>query len=256
MKKAKSSTNCLQRHTDCNYEEDLKHIYSLNNINPSKRDWIETTMLCLREKANIYEKKFGKFLLSKHIKFIHQAPFVLSGKIYFADFYFPQQRLIIEIDGDYHQSERQLTYDKVRDTCFAGHNVKVLRIPNNVVNDEQALNILLSKFFSFEVNEKLKDGNIVLFERLKKTFKNRVKMRVPYPINGRKYIPNIVIKSLKLAIEVIDNHNNNSDEYKIYDEDFKSIGYTTLRFSNEMVSSKKGKQDIIKQILEIANLKK
>jgi very-short-patch-repair endonuclease len=108
----------------------------------------------------------------------------------------------------------------------------------------------------FEVNEKTEDGNIVLFERLKKTFKNRVKMCVPYPINGRKYTPNIVIKSFKLVIEVVGSLNDNSEEYAVYDKDFKSIGYTTLRFSNEMVSSKKGKQDIIKQILEIANLKK
>ena len=134
----------LAEHNDLGYLEDLAHLYKLGAISESRRDWIETTMLSLRDKANCYEKLFAKYLMDKKIKFIHQAPFIFSGKIYFADFYLPDYHLIVEIDGIYHQGVSQYKYDRFRDQCFNGHKLSVIRIPNDAARDAKAIQLLLS----------------------------------------------------------------------------------------------------------------
>lgn len=132
----------INRHNTIGYVDDLKHICSLGIINESKRDWIETTMLRLRDCANRYEVDFAAYLMRKKIRFIHQAPFIFSGKIYFADFYLPNKHTIIELDGQYHTGIAQSEKDRFRDGCFNGNKVKVIRIPNTSVYNEADLKIL------------------------------------------------------------------------------------------------------------------
>lgn len=91
-----------------------------------------------------------------------------------------------------------------------------------------------------------------LLHRLKQTFHKRVKAQLPFLINGKLYYADIAIPSLKLIIEV-DGGYHNTETQRIKDakrdEDFKSIGYTTLRYTNEQVQSKEGKKQIIQEIL-------
>ena len=146
-KKSKTNGNRskLIKHNTLCYVEDLNHICKLGFINENKRDWIENTMLRLRESANCYEIEFASYLINNNVKFIHQAPFIFSGKIYFADFYIPLKHAIIEIDGLYHESEKQSKYDRFRDECFNGNKLKVVRIPNASVYNQNDLKILLSE---------------------------------------------------------------------------------------------------------------
>lgn len=146
-KRYNKKTSALDRHNSYGYLNDLRHICKLGYINPSTRDWIETNMLRLRACANKYEIIFGEYLSSKKIEYIHQAPFIFSGKIYFADFYLPKHHLIIELDGLYHNGIAQYDYDRFRDACFSGHRVRVLRIPNEAVMNERDLKILTSEYF-------------------------------------------------------------------------------------------------------------
>lgn len=145
-KSKKQNNDSLKQHNTLGYLADLRHICKLGYIDDSKRDWIETTMLRLRDSANKYEKLFGDFLLSKNIDFIHQAPFIFSGKIYFADFYIPKLNLIIEIDGQYHDGLCQREYDRFRDECFNGNKLNVLRIPNSAVLNKNDLRILVAEY--------------------------------------------------------------------------------------------------------------
>lgn len=146
-KSKKGKNSALSRHNADGYIRDLEHICKLGYISSNTRDWIETNMYRLRECANCYEVEFASKLLSSKIQFIHQAPFIFSGKIYFADFFIPAKHLIIEIDGIYHESDSQSRYDRFRDQCFNGHKISVVRIPNQAVFNEKDLNILLSKYF-------------------------------------------------------------------------------------------------------------
>lgn len=148
----------LIRHNAECYIDDLKHICEIGVVNPSRRDWIETTMLKLREQANCYEINFSSYLLKKKLKFIHQAPFIFSGKIYFADFYLPEKHCIIELDGDYHNGICQSEYDRFRDECFNGNKIKVIRIPNKATLDEKWLNTLCSDIINKTTRKKPKQS--------------------------------------------------------------------------------------------------
>ena len=143
--KAKTNGNRskLVNHNTIGYLDGLNHICKLGRISSSTRDWIETNMLRLRETANSYEIDFAAYLMNKKIEFIHQAPFIFSGKIYFADFYLPKREAIIELDGQYHSGMAQSRKDRFRDECFNGNKIKVIRIPNAAVYNENDLRILL-----------------------------------------------------------------------------------------------------------------
>lgn len=112
-----------------NYYLDIAWINALS-VSKSKRDWIEITMYDLRSSANIYEVNVADFLSNLQIKFIHQAPFVFGTKIYFADFYLPDYKLTIEVDGSYHDGRVQSMYDKERDEQFLGIKIRTMRIKN------------------------------------------------------------------------------------------------------------------------------
>jgi very-short-patch-repair endonuclease len=52
---------------------------------------------------------------------------------YLADFACHHARLVVEVDGDTHGSERALARDRVRDAFIRGEGYDVLRIPNGEV---------------------------------------------------------------------------------------------------------------------------
>jgi very-short-patch-repair endonuclease len=56
---------------------------------------------------------------------------VLCG--YIVDFYIAKWKLVIEIDGGYHQTQRQQAYDDRRNVWLIEHGYSVLRIPNRAV---------------------------------------------------------------------------------------------------------------------------
>lgn len=113
-------------------------------INDATRDWIEHTMYELRERANKYEKAVYNALKEKGAEFIHQAPFVLDGKIYFADFYIPALRTLIEVDGSSHDNVRNQRKDYLRDDSFASYKMNTVRIQNNVASDKNKLDEVLT----------------------------------------------------------------------------------------------------------------
>ncbi|MEK7128579.1 MAG: endonuclease domain-containing protein [Patescibacteria group bacterium] len=55
---------------------------------------------------------------------------------YIADFYCPQKRLVIEIDGLQHFKKDNKEYDAIRSKFFEGLNIKVLRFTNIEVGTE------------------------------------------------------------------------------------------------------------------------
>jgi very-short-patch-repair endonuclease len=80
------------------------------------------------------------------IKFVQQLPI---GP-YFADFCCPRAKLVVEVDGVYH--DRQKEYDEKRDDFMAGHGLLVLRFRNDeVLADIQAV---LSKIYSIAIERR------------------------------------------------------------------------------------------------------
>lgn len=107
--------------------------------------------------------------------------------------------------------------------------------------------------------KKATESELGLFRKLHNTFKQRVKTQHPFLINGHLYYADISIPSLKVIIEVDGGYHltpEQKEKDKKRDEDFASIGYTTIRVTNEQVQSKKGKQEVLHKLLEIEELKK
>lgn len=57
-----------------------------------------------------------------------------------ADFYCPQAKLVIEVDGKQHYTEPGMEYDEIRDDFMNNLGIKVLRFSNDkVLNDTDAV---------------------------------------------------------------------------------------------------------------------
>ena len=98
------------------------------------------------------------------------------------------------------------------------------------------------------------ESELGLFKKLSNCFKQRVKKQHPFLIDGRLYYADISIPSLKVIVEVDGGYHLTQEQKKRdekRDKDFASIGYTTIRVTNEQVKSKKGKQEVLQKLLEI-----
>jgi len=107
----------------------------------SKKDIIERCRQ-LRRDSTESEDNLWQFLRNRNVdrmKFNRQHPiihFSLDKKYYFfiADFYCHQEKLVIEVDGRIHESQRE--YDEGRNTIMKELGLKILRVTNDQVEKE------------------------------------------------------------------------------------------------------------------------
>jgi very-short-patch-repair endonuclease len=91
---------------------------------------LKTPSRALRRDPTPAERKLWfEFLRDLPHKFTRQKPL---GS-YIADFYCSRLRLVIEIDGDSHFTDRGETYDAKRTAALATLNVRVIRFTNSEV---------------------------------------------------------------------------------------------------------------------------
>ena len=92
----------------------------------------KTLRQSLRNNATAPEAILWRALKGKQVdglKFRRQfglGPYVL-------DFYCPEIRFCIELDGEVHKSYEQSQYDEIRTRFMASNNIKVIRFENDVV---------------------------------------------------------------------------------------------------------------------------
>lgn len=67
---------------------------------------------------------------ARRIECLFQKAFYVCGSLYFADFYFPRYKTILEIDGGYHGTRSQKLKDEKRTSFFESVGIKVLRVSN------------------------------------------------------------------------------------------------------------------------------
>ena len=65
-------------------------------------------------------------------KFRRQA--IVRG--YIVDFWCPKVRLVVEIDGGYHQTSKQREWDRTRDAVLASIGIETLRLPDAQVRED------------------------------------------------------------------------------------------------------------------------
>ena len=78
------------------------------------------------------EKKIWCFLRTLPYQFLRQR--VINN--FMVDFYCAHFKLVIEIDGDSHFTEKGIAYDKERTNILEGYGIKVIRFTNNdIINN-------------------------------------------------------------------------------------------------------------------------
>ena len=92
---------------------------------------IVPTAKMLRKNMTKEEKHLWYDFLRKHpIRFLRQK--VLGN--YIVDFYSAEVKLVIELDGSGHQTEKGQKYDEERTAFLEGYGLTVLRVPNKSIN--------------------------------------------------------------------------------------------------------------------------
>lgn len=170
--------------------------------------------------------------------------------------------------------ENKIIFIKDRNSINAQQARKITNKRNSVINQASAKNnakrILERDTHGMGRNEWIKANSIVLqrkstvcekliYMRLYKSLKKRVKSQVPFTINGNIYFADICIKCKKLIIEVDGGYHNiesrkNKDKQR--DKDFSSIGYTTIRITNDEVNNPAYLSKFISDILATPNVRK
>jgi len=85
----------------------------------------------LRRKPTEAERCLWKRLRLRHLGFIFHRQKPIGG--YIADFYCPEAKLVIEVDGGYHTNTATNANDKVRDETMHSIGLRVLRFSNTEV---------------------------------------------------------------------------------------------------------------------------
>lgn len=109
----------------------------------------------LRQKAAPAEK-----ILWEHLRTLRDLGYKFrrqhSVGWYVADFYCPQIKLAIELDGQIHETLRHRQNDAVRDQYFLSHGIKVLRFKNEqVVKDIKTVVSMITKSLNSPSPQKL-----------------------------------------------------------------------------------------------------
>ncbi|MDH4043890.1 MAG: endonuclease domain-containing protein [Gemmatimonadota bacterium] len=88
----------------------------------------------LRRRSTPAERKAWRLLRNRRLlglKFRRQHP--IAG--YIVDFYCAELRLVIELDGGYHDTPEQRARDAVRTAALHAHGATVVRLRNSHISD-------------------------------------------------------------------------------------------------------------------------
>ncbi len=76
----------------------------------------------------------GKLFRDKTTSVSISDSYGLCNYKYIVDFYCAEAKLIVELDGSQHYEDKGMEYDTERTIYLAQYGVRVVRIPNNEVN--------------------------------------------------------------------------------------------------------------------------
>lgn len=107
----------------------------------------------LRKNQTDSEKKFWRIVRNRRfdgIKFLRQHPLIYKNfngnlSFYISDFYCAEYKLVVELDGKIHDSQKE--YDEQRDLIIREMGLKVLRIKNEELEDIDKAKDYIRQYF-------------------------------------------------------------------------------------------------------------
>ena len=103
----------------------------MEDITIKKNNELLNIARILRRNMTRHEKHLWYDFLRKYPIKIYKQRIIDN---YVADFYCHQARLVIELDGSQHYTEKGLLKDNIRTVKLENRNLTLLRIPNNEIN--------------------------------------------------------------------------------------------------------------------------
>ncbi len=105
------------------------------------KGWISRNILSYPEKF------FRRVLLNNNL--LDKCQINFPYKSYFLDFYFPERRIDLEIDGKQHKRLEQKTSDERRDKILIDSGIKVYRIPWKEINSDNGKKYIKNEIDKF-----------------------------------------------------------------------------------------------------------
>lgn len=143
-------------------------------------DWIEKTTEKLLKSRSPIELKSYKELQKTFGEICPQPYFMILGRSYFLDFYLPQERVAVEIDGKQHKDRRDI--DKKRDMYFGIIGVRTIRVKSEIAETcdvgELVKKIISSRTSSKNKRKRMKVKRLTKEEKRQKVIAkalNRIK---------------------------------------------------------------------------------
>lgn len=118
-------------------------LHRFESLSEEHREWILENAIRMIEHPTVAELAFEQTLTRCGIEYEKQAFFRIGGKDYFLDFYLPNSKIAIEIDGSIHRAQKP--YDKFRDKEFARIGIKTIRLHNSKAYLSDILHTIESK---------------------------------------------------------------------------------------------------------------
>lgn len=141
-------------------------VRSYKLLNEDLVEWIEETTIKLLESRNEAELSAGDELKKIIPSIEKQIFFRIHGRCYFLDYYYPQKKIAIEIDGGYHKERKEI--DAQRDKDFAEIGIRTIRIKDKDVLNGDFIAKLTQRVSKIKVSKKKKK------EIKKKRFENKL----------------------------------------------------------------------------------
>jgi very-short-patch-repair endonuclease len=105
-------------------------------------DFKSKQILCSKRRYDLLknptesELRFKQRLEANNIKFMFQKGFIQGNNFCIADFYFPRPlKIVVEIDGEYHETDKQKHRDANKDYYYKQRKFRVIRIKNSEVEN-------------------------------------------------------------------------------------------------------------------------
>ena len=106
-------------------------VLGLQKLTKTKREWVVETQKRLSAHPTLAEKVAARMLSRLMEKPVRQAFFMIRGRSYFLDFFFPSSMVAVEIDGSSHRFRKGT--DRRRDADFRSVGIRTIRISNKDV---------------------------------------------------------------------------------------------------------------------------
>lgn len=135
-------------------KENVKSILNGENKFIPRKEWIAANKEVLEQKSTMFERTvFNKLSKSLKSRVKKQVAFTINGNIYFADICIKSKKLIIEVDGGYHNTSERMAKDLKRDKDFASIGYTTLRISNEDVKDKSKLSVFVNDIIKINAEQ-------------------------------------------------------------------------------------------------------